>query len=91
MVHAAHVGGAGARIRSHALCQRAAGIGRAPPANWVPWFQGDAGAVGLSDFRKQLASFFDVYALEIRDHGHPTWHPLPLQFPEECGRRASRR
>ena len=42
------------------------------------------GAVGLSDFRKQLASFFDVYALEIRDHGHPTWHPLPLQFPEDA-------
>src|ERR1039457_5782014 len=40
------------------------------------------GAVGLSDFRKQLQSFFDVYALEIRDHGHPTWHPLPFQFPD---------
>jgi hypothetical protein len=43
-----------------------------------------AGAVGLSDFRKQLASFFDVYTLEIRDQGHPTWHPLPLQFPEDA-------
>ena len=42
------------------------------------------GAVGLSDFRKQLASIFDVYALEIRDHGHPTWHPLPLQFPDDA-------
>jgi hypothetical protein len=42
-----------------------------------------AGAVGLSDFRTQLASFFDVYALEIRDHGHPTWHPLPFQFPDD--------
>ena len=42
------------------------------------------GAVGLSDFRKQLKSFFGVYALEIRDHGHPTWHPLPLQFPEDA-------
>jgi hypothetical protein len=42
------------------------------------------GAVGLSDFRKQLASFFDVYALEIRDHGHPTWHPLPFQFPDDA-------
>jgi hypothetical protein len=42
------------------------------------------GAVGLSDFRRQLASFFDVYALEIRDHGHPTWHPLALQFPEDA-------
>jgi len=43
-----------------------------------------AGAVGLGDFRKQLASFFDVYALEVRDHGHPTWHPLPFEFPEDA-------
>jgi hypothetical protein len=43
-----------------------------------------AGAVGLSDFRKQLASFFEVYALEIRDSGHPTWHPLPFQFPDDA-------
>jgi hypothetical protein len=42
------------------------------------------GAVGLSDFRKQLAGFFDVYALEIRDHGHPTWHPLPFEFPDDA-------
>jgi hypothetical protein len=42
------------------------------------------GAVGRSDFRRQLGSFFDVYALEIRDHGHPTWHPLPLQFPDDA-------
>jgi len=42
------------------------------------------GAVGLSDFRKQLAGFLDVYALEIRDHGHPTWHPLPFQFPDDA-------
>jgi hypothetical protein len=42
------------------------------------------GAVGLSDFRTQLASFFDVYALEIRDHGHPAWHPLPFQFPDDA-------
>ncbi len=42
------------------------------------------GAVGLSSFRKQLESFFDVYALEIRDRGHPTWHPLPFQFPEDA-------
>jgi alpha-glucosidase (family GH31 glycosyl hydrolase) len=42
------------------------------------------GAVGLSDFRRHLGSFFDVYALEIRDHGHPTWHPLPLQFPDDA-------
>jgi hypothetical protein len=43
-----------------------------------------AGAVGLSDFRKQLASFFEVYGLEIRDRGHPTWHPLPFQFPDDA-------
>jgi hypothetical protein len=43
-----------------------------------------AGAVGLSDFRKQLASFFDVYALEIHDQGHPTWHPLSFQFPDDA-------
>ena len=42
------------------------------------------GAVGLSGFRKQLESFFDVYALEIRDRGHPTWHPLPFQFPDDA-------
>ncbi|MGA2270188.1 MAG: hypothetical protein ABSH44_17085 [Bryobacteraceae bacterium] len=48
------------------------------------------GPVGLSDFRKQLESFFAVYALEIRDHGHPTWHALPFQFPDdaECARHA---
>jgi hypothetical protein len=42
------------------------------------------GAVGIGDFRKQLASFFDVYALETRDQGHPTWHPLPFQFPDDA-------
>jgi alpha-glucosidase (family GH31 glycosyl hydrolase) len=28
--------------------------------------------------------------LEIRDHGHPTWHALPFQFPDdaECARHA---
>lgn len=41
------------------------------------------GAVGLSDFRKQLESFFSVYALEVRDRGFPTWHPLPFQFPDD--------
>jgi alpha-D-xyloside xylohydrolase len=26
----------------------------------------------------------------VRDHGHPTWHPLPFQFPDdpECARHA---
>ncbi len=46
------------------------------------------GTLGLSGFRKQLASFFAIYDLEVRDHGHPTWHPLPFQFPDdpECAR-----
>jgi hypothetical protein len=48
------------------------------------------GTLGLSGFRKQLASFFDIYDIEVRDHGHPTWHPLPFQFPDdpECARHA---
>jgi hypothetical protein len=41
------------------------------------------GSAGLSPFRKQLNSFFDIYAIEVRDHGHPTWHPLPFQFPDD--------
>jgi alpha-glucosidase (family GH31 glycosyl hydrolase) len=46
--------------------------------------------LGLSGFRKQLNSFFDIYDIEVRDHGHPTWHPLPFQFPDdpECARHA---
>ena len=59
------------------LAQRARQLGSLVP-------KVTAGAAGLSDFRKQLESFFDVYALEIRDHGHPTWHPLPLQFPDDA-------
>lgn len=48
------------------------------------------GTLGLSGFRKQLASFFAIYDIEVRDHGHPTWHPLPWQFPDdaECARHA---
>jgi hypothetical protein len=48
------------------------------------------GAVGLSDFRNQLKSFFTVYGPETDYHGHPTWHPLPFQFPfdPECARHA---
>jgi len=48
------------------------------------------GPLGLSPFRKQLSSFFDIYALEVRDKGHPTWHPLPFQFPDdpECAHHA---
>jgi hypothetical protein len=48
------------------------------------------GTVGLSDFRRQLESFFAVYGPEADYHGHPTWHPLPFQFPAdpECARHA---
>ncbi|MBZ5728224.1 MAG: hypothetical protein LAP87_24960 [Acidobacteriia bacterium] len=49
-----------------------------------------AGTVGLSGFRGQLAGFFDIYDVEVRDRGHPVWHPLPFQFPDdvECARHA---
>ena len=49
-----------------------------------------AGAVGLSDFRNQLQSFFTVYGPEADYHGHPLWHPLPFEFPAdpECARHA---
>jgi len=48
------------------------------------------GPLGLSDFRKQLETFFAVYAVETRDKGFPLWHPLPFQFPDdpECARHA---
>jgi hypothetical protein len=48
------------------------------------------GSVGLSDFRNQLKSFFTVYSTESDYHGHPTWHPLPFQFPNdpECALHA---
>jgi Glycosyl hydrolases family 31 len=48
------------------------------------------GKVGLSGFRKQLASFYDIYDIEVRDHGHPILHPLPFQFPAdpECASHA---
>jgi hypothetical protein len=41
-------------------------------------------------FRKQLTSFFDIYAIETRDRGFPIWHPLPFQFPDdpECAHHA---
>ncbi len=49
-----------------------------------------AGAVGLSDFRNQLQSFFTVYGPEADYYGHPLWHPLPFQFPAdpECAGHA---
>jgi hypothetical protein len=49
-----------------------------------------AGTAGLSDFRKQLGTFFASYEPEKRDKGYPVWHPLPFQFPDdaECARHA---
>lgn len=46
------------------------------------------GPVGLSEFRKQLETFFATYAAESLLKGFPVWHPLPFQFPEdpECAR-----
>jgi hypothetical protein len=46
------------------------------------------GKLGLSGFRGQLTSFFEVYAQEAHDKGYPVWHPLPFQFPDdpECAR-----
>jgi hypothetical protein len=41
------------------------------------------GKLGMSDFRNQLASFFEVYETEAADKGYPIWHPLPFQFPED--------
>lgn len=49
-----------------------------------------ARSVELSSFRKQLASFFDIYAIETRDKGFPIWRALPFQFPDdpECANHA---
>jgi hypothetical protein len=43
-----------------------------------------------SAFRKQLASFFDIYAIETRDRHFPIWRALPFEFPNdpECALRA---
>lgn len=43
-----------------------------------------------SPLRRQLASFFDVYAAETRDRHYAIWRPLPFQFPDdpECARHA---
>jgi len=56
------------------LVERRAQLGSAGP-------KVSPGAVGLSDFRKRLQSFFDVYALEIRDHGTPPGTRCPCSFP----------
>jgi hypothetical protein len=44
----------------------------------------------VSSFRKQLASFFDIYAIETRDKHYPIWHALPFEYPTdpECARHA---
>lgn len=46
------------------------------------------GAVELSNFRKQLETFYGPYTPELEYHGYPMWHPLPFQFPNdpECAR-----
>ena len=41
------------------------------------------GTVSVSPLRGQLTSFFDIYEIEKRDHGHPIWHALPFQFPDD--------
>jgi hypothetical protein len=43
-----------------------------------------------SPFRQQLASFFDIYAIETRDKHYPVWHALPFEFPDdpECAHHA---
>jgi hypothetical protein len=47
-------------------------------------------SVDISQFRKQLKSFFDIYAIETRDQNRPIWRALPFQFPEdpECAHHA---
>ncbi len=37
----------------------------------------------VSTFRKQLASFFNIYEIETRDKHYPIWRPLPFQFPTD--------
>lgn len=41
------------------------------------------GRGGLSEFRRQLESFFNAYAMEAHLKGYPPWHPLPFQFPDD--------
>ncbi len=46
------------------------------------------GAVPLSNFRRQLDTFYGPYLPELEYDGYPVWHPLPFQFPDdpECAR-----
>jgi hypothetical protein len=43
----------------------------------------NAGPAGLSDFRRQLSSFYETYSAELGEKGYPVWHPLPFQFPDD--------
>ena len=61
-----------------ALLQRARQIGSLP-AKVTP------GAVELSNFRKQLDTFYGPYVPEVEYNGYPVWHPLPFQFPGRPG------
>ncbi len=66
-----------------ALLQRARQLGSLP-AKVTP------GTVQLSNFRKQLDTFYGPYVPEVEYNGYPIWHPLPFQFPDdpECARHA---
>ncbi|SPE42433.1 Glycoside hydrolase, family 31 [Candidatus Sulfopaludibacter sp. SbA3] len=66
-----------------ALLQRARQIGSLP-AKVTP------GTVDLSNFRKQLDTFYGPYLPELEYNGYPVWHPLPFQFPDdpECAKHA---
>lgn len=48
------------------------------------------GTVELSNFRKQLDTFYGPYLPELEYDGYPVWHPLPFQFPDdpECAKHA---
>jgi alpha-glucosidase (family GH31 glycosyl hydrolase) len=64
-----------------ALLQRARQIGSLVP-------KVTPGAVEISNFRKQLNTFYSPYPPEVEYNGYPIWHPLPFQFPDdpECAK-----
>ena len=66
-----------------ALLQRARQLGSLP-AKVTP------GTVPLSNFRKQLDTFYGPYVPEVEYNGYPIWHPLPFQFFDdpECAKHA---
>ncbi len=63
------------------LLQRARQLGSLP-AKVTP------GTVQLSNFRKQLDTFYGPYVPEVEYNGYPIWHPLPFQFADdpECAK-----